>query len=550
MELMLLGFLYAFGAACVVNYLIMFVRIRTTEMYVQRRKRVVDAYEKLYGPLGNGAVEEREGEDHAPETDASADLLSKEPLRVAFLHPDLGIGGAERLIIDAAVGLQKRQSIRLVELIIVTNHHDRSRAFEETTDGTVRIVVRGSALPASIFGRARVLCATIRMGFAAFATCWSFPNTDCFVVDQVAAAMPVLHFFAGRTPILFYSHFPDQLCDPNRNPDRTFKSAGSGLAPWHETYRGFFDQVEASSMKFATNIVCNSKFSRQVCIDTFPTLADKIHEVTDIFYPPVEMKVREVTEDTLSQSAALRELKQAVSGAVTFVSINRYERKKNIELAIEAFALLLSTGEFKGAEGKKPLMLIIAGGYDPRLAENVQYADELAALATTKLRIPASQVRYLKNISDDEKAVLLSEMRALVYTPSREHFGIVPVEAMAYSKPVVAIADGGPCESVGSVELEDPSKCGGLLSSPEPAAFAEKMARFARDPVYAAKVGAQGRARVLEKFSMEAFSMQLVTRLVRLRSEADKKLLAEGIELAKKEAASKAGKSSQKAKSD
>lgn len=29
-------------------------------------------------------------------------------LRIAFLHPDLGIGGAERLIVDAAVALKQR----------------------------------------------------------------------------------------------------------------------------------------------------------------------------------------------------------------------------------------------------------------------------------------------------------------------------------------------------------------------------------------------------------------------------------------------------------
>jgi hypothetical protein len=28
-------------------------------------------------------------------------------LRVAFLHPDLGLGGAERLVVDAASGLSK-----------------------------------------------------------------------------------------------------------------------------------------------------------------------------------------------------------------------------------------------------------------------------------------------------------------------------------------------------------------------------------------------------------------------------------------------------------
>ena len=27
--------------------------------------------------------------------------------RVTFVHPDLGIGGAERLVVDAAVGLQE-----------------------------------------------------------------------------------------------------------------------------------------------------------------------------------------------------------------------------------------------------------------------------------------------------------------------------------------------------------------------------------------------------------------------------------------------------------
>ncbi|GET92301.1 glycosyltransferase-like protein [Leishmania tarentolae] len=547
MALLLHVFFYAFVAACVLRYFIMRVRIRSTEMYVQRRKKAVEAYEQLHKLSSRQATLEREDDDHVAETDAPTDLLSKEPLFVVFLHPELGIGGAERLIVDAAVGLMKCQSIRLVEVIIVTNHHDCNRAFKETTDGTLRIVVQGSMLPATIFGRGKALCSMMRMCFAAIATCWSFPNADCFIIDQVAVAMPVLNFFASRTPLLFYNHFPDKLCDANRNFDGTFKKRGSPLYPFQKIYRVFFDKVEAFAMNYATSIVCNSKYSRQVTIDTFPKLADKIHETTDIFYPPVEMKVHEVTEGALSASEALRELKEIVSGAVTFVSINRYERVKNIQLAIEAFALLLSMDEFKSTKDKKPLMLIIAGGYDPRSEENVRYADELMSLATRTLHIPAFQVRFLKNINDDEKTVLLSEMRALVYTPSREHFGIAPVEAMAYSKPVVAIASGGPLESVGSVELEDSSKCGGLLSSPKPMEFAQKMACFARDPVYAAKVGAQGRARVLERFSKESFSTQLVTRLVHLRSRADERLLAEGIESVQPEAASKVDKSPQNA---
>ena len=39
---------------------------------------------------------------------------------VVFLHPDLGIGGAERLVVDAAVALKRRGHT----VTMVTSHHD------------------------------------------------------------------------------------------------------------------------------------------------------------------------------------------------------------------------------------------------------------------------------------------------------------------------------------------------------------------------------------------------------------------------------------------
>ena len=74
-------------------------------------------------------------------------------LRIAFVHPDLGIGaseqlltavelmavtyeilagGAERLVVDAALGLQKLGH----EVVIYTSHHDPNHCFDETRDGT------------------------------------------------------------------------------------------------------------------------------------------------------------------------------------------------------------------------------------------------------------------------------------------------------------------------------------------------------------------------------------------------------------------------------
>lgn len=50
---------------------------------------------------------------------------------IIFFHPDLGIGGAERLIIDAAVGLQNRGH----KVVIFTSHCDPQHCFDEARDG-------------------------------------------------------------------------------------------------------------------------------------------------------------------------------------------------------------------------------------------------------------------------------------------------------------------------------------------------------------------------------------------------------------------------------
>eukprot|EP00955_Chlamydomonas_euryale_P011176 120591-Chlamydomonas_euryale.AAC.1 len=47
-----------------------------------------------------------------------------------------------------------------------------------------------------------------------------------------------------------------------------------------------------------------------------------------------------------------------------------------------------------------------------------------------------------------QRALLLAACSVVLYTPQNEHFGIVPLEAMAAGRPVVACASGGPLESV------------------------------------------------------------------------------------------------------
>ena len=54
---------------------------------------------------------------------------------VAFIHLELGIGGADNLVVNAAKGLQERG----LGVKIFTSHHETSRCFKETKDGTLSV---------------------------------------------------------------------------------------------------------------------------------------------------------------------------------------------------------------------------------------------------------------------------------------------------------------------------------------------------------------------------------------------------------------------------
>lgn len=104
----------------------------------------------------------------------------------------------------------------------------------------------------------------------------------------------------------------------------------------------------------------------------------------------------------------------------------------------------------------------VAGGYDNRVQENVLCHKELVKLAeslglktaTTKtivtaLNVPDDvDVLFLLSVPNALKEMLLKSARLLIYTPSNEHFGIVPLEAMLAGVPVLAANTGGPLETV------------------------------------------------------------------------------------------------------
>ena len=107
-------------------------------------------------------------------------------------------------------------------------------------------------------------------------------------------------------------------------------------------------------------------------------------------------------------------------------------------------------------------------------------------------------------MSDERRRQLFARSHALVYTPSHEHFGIVPLEAMAAARPVIAVNNGGPRESVVHGVT-------GWLCEPTAEAFAEALAQVAAMAA-SGELQARGeaaRAHVQQSFSLQAFGRQL-----------------------------------------
>lgn len=206
------------------------------------------------------------------------------------------------------------------------------------------------------------------------------------------------------------------------------------------------------------------------------------------------------------------------------MSINRFERKKNVALAVKAFAKLRDILDAKSFAGVR---LVIAGGYDPRVTENVQHLDELQqlckssnltsyAILPNELNAPPTNVSvvFLCSFTTAQRTYLLREAQVLLYTPTNEHFGIVPIEAMYGQVPVISTDSGGPRETVIDGET------GYRKDEDDIEGWANCMKKIAFDePTLKVTMGKKGRQHVLDNFSLEAFVEKCDSQLQSLHAQ-------------------------------
>lgn len=204
--------------------------------------------------------------------------------------------------------------------------------------GTLDVRVRGNTIvPPSIAGRFTILCAILRqlhlvLRIAVFSSeLKKLCPTDMFI-DQLSACLPLLKLLDRRVRVLFYCHFPDQLLVQDSN---------GTLGVAKSVYRIPFDWLESWSTSCGDAIVVNSKFTGGTVKNVFPTLQKRALKV---IYPCVDT----------AGNANSRDKRSLWPNKRILLSINRFERKKDVALAIRAYAGL----EERVRQGSR---LVIAG---------------------------------------------------------------------------------------------------------------------------------------------------------------------------------------------
>lgn len=215
-------------------------------------------------------------------------------------------------------------------------------------------------------------------------------------------------------------------------------------------------------------ILCNSKYIAR-------RIKKYWNRESEVIYPPV---------DTTRLSPNNKDAEDF------YVVFSRFVPYKRIDLAISACGTL-----------KKNLVVIGSGSQEKELKELAQ-------------KYPDANIKFTGRISDEEVQDYLQRCKAMIFS-AEEDFGIIPVEAQACGRPVIAFKKGGALETV----IEN--KTGVFFEKQETDSVCKAIEKFE-------ELNKQGLFKTTEivshakTFSTERFCMQLKEAIERALEEFNK----------------------------
>jgi glycosyltransferase involved in cell wall biosynthesis len=361
-----------------------------------------------------------------------------------MLQPYLDFGGSERVMLRIAAKFNP---------VIYTCRYDKARTHPEFSDYDVRILPK-SALeaPARAFGR---LDSDIRMRDAAgdgMRFLRAKIRDDYDVLNP--HLMPSEWIRERNERVCWYCHCP---CRPAYGWKGQFMSernlAGKvAMGAAVEAYR----LVEGSIASKIEKICVNSSSIRE-------NVRRNLGRESVVAYPGIEP--REFACDDYGK---------------TIFYPSRIVPEKRLEYAIMAF----KKARLKGWK-------LVIGGHLSPIERNIKY------LAGIKELAKGAGIELLVNIPEKGLRRHYAACSIVLFAAMNEDWGIVPLEAMASSKPVISVNEGGPRESIVD------GKTGFLVNSVDE--MAQRMRFLAENRDACERMGKAGRRRVEQNYTWKIF---------------------------------------------
>lgn len=350
-------------------------------------------------------------------------------------------GGAERVLLKIAQRYDAK---------IYTAEYDKAKTFSEFKDLDVEVVSKGSAAKLLPYGR-------VAQGLNYGLTFYNMKINDDY--DVINAHMAPSHWIRNKNErVLWYCHTP--LRDIYDLYEYRLALRKPHQRPVYIMGARFVKGIDQKVVKNIESIVANSSNTN--------SRIKKYYGINNakVINGGIDYKLYNDGGD-----------------GKYFIYVSRISPNKRQDMAIKAFNIFK-----KRMKGYK-LLLVGPVSKDKFYYGYYKEMEQLAKIV--------KDVEFVLNPSDAVLRRLYSRCTASLYPPMNEDYGLVPLESMASKKPVIAIKEGGPAETVLN------NKTGYLVNNADE--MAQKMVYLAEHPKIAESMGKLGRKRVEANYSWDKF---------------------------------------------
>lgn len=273
---------------------------------------------------------------------------------------------------------------------------------------------------------------------------------DALVVSTGGVA-EVINYRNHSKPLIGFCHTPLRPVHDEDIYQHKIENSGILKRNFYRLATRVYEMIERPAWKLFDHVIFNSRTTQERATSDHLIHKDK----TSINHPGADT----------SDNSGNRYDKY-------FFYPSRFAYYKRQDLALEAYK------KFKEENPETDFRLVIAGGVNEKKKD---YFEEIKEKAS---KIEGVEVK--SDVPGEEWEYLYRNAYSILFCAINEDWGIIPIEAGSYGKPIISVNEGGPTESV----LQD--ETGLLVNNSEE--MADAMEKLVKDEDLVKEMGERGKS--------------------------------------------------------